>query len=69
MKPHQQSQKNIGGDTMTETFRCENCQDEFHVDELFYSETLDEDYCEDCGEQIECDAGADHMMSMMEDMD
>lgn len=54
---------------MTETFKCENCQDEFHIDERFYSETLDEDYCEDCGEQIECDAGADHMMNMMEDMD
>ena len=51
---------------------CENCEQLLEIDEMNYSEQLDTYYCDACCdsmEQDECDAGADHMMSVMEAMD
>jgi len=70
-------EEHIIGVVMTEindddTVACVNCEQQLDIDEMNYSEQLDTYYCEACCmhmEQDECDAGADHMMSVMEAMD
>ena len=58
--------------TDDDTVACENCEQQLDIDQMSYSEELDTYYCEACCmhmEQDECDARADHMMSVMEAMD
>jgi transcription elongation factor Elf1 len=58
--------------TDDDTVACENCEQQLDIDEMSYSEQLDTYYCDACCdsmEQDECDARADHMMSVMEAMD
>ena len=49
---------------MTETFQCSNCKDIFHLDTQFYSETLDDAYCDDCGQQAEDDE-VGHVLALL----
>lgn len=51
---------------MTETFQCSNCEEMFHIDAKFYSETLDDAYCDDCGQQAEDDERVNRMESLQD---
>ena len=57
---------------LTETFKCTNCEESFNIDDVNYSEELDQSYCDACCDSMESDeyeAKVDHMMSVMEDRD
>ncbi len=50
------------------TFQCCNCLEAFNVDDEFYSEILDDAYCEDCGQQAEEDERVNRM-EYIQDLD
>jgi hypothetical protein len=57
---------------MTETFKCTNCEESFNIDDVNYSEELDQSYCDACCDSMESDeyeAKVDHMMSIEEARD